>query len=114
MLEVRKINPEMTYSLRHSVLRPHQTVEDCKYDTDHQDNAFHVGAFYHGKLISVASFCVEKHPDFPIEMLVTVTFEDLDGRTKLTLEHSGMPAGSAREGATMGWTQSFEKLAESL
>jgi GNAT superfamily N-acetyltransferase len=67
MLEVRNIEPEMTYGLRHSVLRPHQTVEDCKYDTDHEDYAFHVGAFYQGRLISIASFCVEKNPDFPIE-----------------------------------------------
>lgn len=68
MLEVRRITPEMTYGLRHRVLRPHQTLEDCKYDTDCEDNSFHVGAFYDGKLISVASFCVEKHADFPIEM----------------------------------------------
>ncbi|WIV13821.1 GNAT family N-acetyltransferase [Proteiniborus sp. MB09-C3] len=68
MLEIRKVNPEMTYSIRHSVLRPHQTFEDCKYDTDYADNAFHVGAFYQGKLISVASFCVEKYPDFSIEI----------------------------------------------
>jgi ribosomal protein S18 acetylase RimI-like enzyme len=64
MLEVRNIEPEMTYGLRHSVLRPHQTVEDCKYETDHEDDAFHVGAFYQERLISIASFCVEKNPDF--------------------------------------------------
>ncbi|CRK82765.1 GNAT family N-acetyltransferase [Neobacillus massiliamazoniensis] len=68
MLEVRKIKPEMTYSLRHSVLRPHQTLEDCIYDTDHADHAFHVGAFYQGKLISIASFCIEKNPNFSNEM----------------------------------------------
>lgn len=67
MIEIRKIEPKMTYSLRHSVLRPNQTLEDCKYDTDHEENAFHVGAFFKGKLISVASFCMENHPDFPIE-----------------------------------------------
>jgi GNAT superfamily N-acetyltransferase len=67
MLDVRKIQPEMTYSLRHRVLRPHQTVEDCKYDTDFEDHAFHVGSFYQGKLISIASFNVEKNPDFSIE-----------------------------------------------
>ena len=53
-------------------------------------------------------------PDFPLEMLVTVTFEDLGGRTKMTLEHSGLPAGAAREGAQIGWAESFDKLAESL
>ena len=67
MLEVRKIEPEMTYNLRHTVLRPNQTIEDCMYDTDHEDYAFHVGAFYQGRLISVASFIVDKHPDFSIE-----------------------------------------------
>ncbi|MBP2242469.1 putative GNAT family N-acyltransferase [Cytobacillus eiseniae] len=67
MIEVRRINPEMTYPLRHSVLRPYQQVEDCMYDTDHQDGAFHVGAFYQEQLISVASFCIERNPDFPAE-----------------------------------------------
>lgn len=67
MFEIRKINPEMTYSIRHRILRPHQTFENCKYDTDYEENAFHVGAFYKGRLVSVASFCVEKHPDFPTE-----------------------------------------------
>jgi len=57
----------MTYNLRHSVLRPHQTIEDCKYDTDNKKNSFHVGAFYKGRLISVASFCVENNIDFPHE-----------------------------------------------
>ena len=67
MLEVRKIEPEMTFNLRHTVLRPNQSVEDSKYDADHEDYAFHVGAFHQEKLISVASFIIDKHPDFPIE-----------------------------------------------
>ena len=52
--------------------------------------------------------------DFPLEMLVTVTFEDHEGKTKMTLKHSGLPAGSEGEGAEQGWNQSFDKLAESL
>jgi GNAT superfamily N-acetyltransferase len=67
MLEIRLIDPEMTYSLRHRVLRPHQSLEDCKFDTDHAENAFHVGAFHEGVLITVASFCIENNPDFPVE-----------------------------------------------
>ena len=50
--------------------------------------------------------------DFPMEMLVTVTFEDQGGKTKLTLRHAGMPAGENREGANQGWNESFDKLAE--
>jgi uncharacterized protein YndB with AHSA1/START domain len=47
-------------------------------------------------------------------MLVTVTFEDQDGSTKMTLRHAGMPAGDNQSGANEGWNQSFDKLAEEL
>ena len=67
MVEIRKIEPELTYNIRHTVLRPHQTIEDCKYDSDHEDYTFHIGGFYQGKLISVASFIVDKNPDFSFE-----------------------------------------------
>ena len=61
MVEVKRIEPEMTYNLRHIVLRPHQAIEDSKYDNDndHEDDAFHIGAFHQGILISVASFVVD-------------------------------------------------------
>ena len=67
MLEVRLIEPAMTYIVRHMVLRPNQSIEDSKYDTDHEEHAFHVGAFYQEKLISVASFIIDNNPEFPIE-----------------------------------------------
>lgn len=53
-------------------------------------------------------------PDFPLEMLVTVTFEAQNGKTKMTLRHSGLPAGPDMEGTHQGWSESFDKLAESL
>ena len=34
--------------------------------------------------------------DFPLEMLVTVTFEEFEGKTKLTLHHVGIPSGARR------------------
>jgi len=52
--------------------------------------------------------------DFPLEMLITVTFEEHDGKTKLTLKHAGMPTGPDSEGAQQGWNESFDKLAEYL
>lgn len=67
MFEIKFIDPEMTYEIRHSILRPNQSIEDCKYSTDYEEGAFHVGAFYEGRLISIASFCIERHPAFPIE-----------------------------------------------
>ena len=52
--------------------------------------------------------------DIPLEMMVTVTFEDIGGKTKMTLNHVGLPAGEMEGGANEGWNQSFDKLAESL
>jgi uncharacterized protein YndB with AHSA1/START domain len=52
--------------------------------------------------------------DFPLEMLVTVTLEDQDGKTKMTLQHIGLPTGSEGEGAKQGWSESFDKLAETF
>ncbi|MGB8216216.1 MAG: SRPBCC domain-containing protein [Candidatus Methanoperedens sp.] len=50
-------------------------------------------------------------PDFPLEMLVTVTFEEFGGKTKLILQHTGIPPGADKEGAEQGWNESFDKLA---
>ncbi len=52
--------------------------------------------------------------DLPLEMLATVTLEDLGAKTKLTLRHEGFPPGEMRDGAGVGWNESFDKLAESL
>jgi len=52
--------------------------------------------------------------DIPLEMVVTVTFEEHEGKTKLTLHHAGIPAGEDREGANQGWSESLDKLAEYL
>jgi len=51
--------------------------------------------------------------DFPLEMLVTVTFEDDEGKTKMILRHVGLPAG-VKQDCGAGWNESFDKLAESL
>jgi uncharacterized protein YndB with AHSA1/START domain len=53
-------------------------------------------------------------PDFPVEMLVVVTFEDLQGKTKMTLRHIGVPTGPDGEGTQQGWSESFDKLAKNL
>lgn len=52
--------------------------------------------------------------EWPLELLVTVTFEEQGGKTKLTLRHAGMPAGENAEMAGAGWAESFDKLAETL
>ena len=52
--------------------------------------------------------------DFPSELLVIVTFEDYEGKTKLTLKHVGLPAGELSEQTAAGWNESFDKLADIL
>jgi uncharacterized protein YndB with AHSA1/START domain len=52
--------------------------------------------------------------DMPLEMLVTVTFEEQGGKTKMTLRHVGLPAGTMSDLAGQGWNLSFDKLAESI
>ena len=52
--------------------------------------------------------------DWPDETLVTVTFEDLDGKTKLTLRHEVLPPTEGREHAAGGYSQAFDKLEELL
>ena len=47
------------------------------------------------------------------ELMVTVTLEDLVGKTKLTMRQVGLPA-DWMEMTNAGWNQSFDKLAESL
>jgi uncharacterized protein YndB with AHSA1/START domain len=77
------------------------------------------------RIVATDSFADEKghivpashygmNPAFPLVMLVKATFERLDSRTKLTLEHSGLPVGLDRAGAREGWSQSLDKLAKSL
>jgi uncharacterized protein YndB with AHSA1/START domain len=53
-------------------------------------------------------------PGFPAEMIVTVTFEDVDGKTRVTV-HQTIPAALAKQiGAFEGWNGSLDKLAEHL
>jgi uncharacterized protein YndB with AHSA1/START domain len=77
------------------------------------------------RLVNTDSFADEKgnvvpashygmEGDWPLELLVTVTFEEAGGRTKMTLLHAGIPAGKMRELCETGWNESFDKLAEHL
>lgn len=45
---------------------------------------------------------------------VTVTLEEINGKTTMTVRHKGLPEGDMRESCRQGWNSSFDKLAESL
>ena len=48
------------------------------------------------------------------ETLVTVRFEDLGGRTKVTLEQTGFTDDASRDGHRAGWSECLDLLAEYL
>ncbi len=48
--------------------------------------------------------------EWPLELIVTMTFEDMNGKTKFTLTHSGLPEGEVRSMTGAGWSESFDKL----
>jgi len=52
--------------------------------------------------------------EWPLELLVTVSFEEIGGKTKITLRHVGIPPGKISEDTKAGWNESFDKLTESL
>lgn len=77
------------------------------------------------RIVATDSFADEKgeivpaihyglNPAYPRELLLTVTFEERDGKTKVTLRHDGLPPGEEIKNAREGWNQSFDKLAELL
>ncbi|MGG1575287.1 GNAT family N-acetyltransferase [Fictibacillus sp. NRS-1165] len=63
MLDIKEISAEQTYEIRHKVLRPNQTLDECQFPGDNDQGTFHLGAYQGDKLISIASFYRESHPD---------------------------------------------------
>ncbi len=47
---------------------------------------------------------------YPLELLLTVTFEEQDGKTRLALRHAGHPPEDI-ENARQGWNESLNKFA---
>jgi uncharacterized protein YndB with AHSA1/START domain len=64
-----------------------------------------------GNVVSATHYGME---GFPLELRVTVTFEEHEGKTKMTLIHEGIPSGKITDLTNISWNESFDKLAESL
>jgi uncharacterized protein YndB with AHSA1/START domain len=65
-----------------------------------------------GNVVSASHYGMSS--EFPLEMLITATFEETGGKTKLTLRHDGIPSGKDYDDCHQGWSESFDKLAEYL
>ena len=52
--------------------------------------------------------------DWPLERLMTVTFEELAGVTRVTVRDEGVPPGPDGDGTRQGWVEMMDGLAEYL
>ena len=65
-----------------------------------------------GNIVPASKYGIEE--DWPLELLVTVTFERQEGKTKFKLRHEGIPEGENRDLTEAGWNESLDKLSEYL
>ncbi len=65
-----------------------------------------------GNLVEPAD--VGMDPDWPRETIVTVTFAELEGKTKLTLRQTVNESLAKRTGAHPSWIEMLDRLAENL
>ena len=66
MIETTKlivIPVKAVYGLRHSVLRPNGTIEDCKFPGDIDDTTVQFGAYRDEELVGIASLYCERLPE---------------------------------------------------
>lgn len=50
-----KITADNTYELRNQILRPNQTIDDCKYIGDLDEDSLHIGLFSENNLVGIGS-----------------------------------------------------------
>lgn len=60
---IRFIRSEELLSLRQQVLKPKLTRLQCRMPGDDDDTSFHVGLFFKNRLVSIATFMAEAHPE---------------------------------------------------
>jgi uncharacterized protein YndB with AHSA1/START domain len=66
------------------------------------------------RLVMAGSWVDAKGNPTGPETLVTVTFEEHNGKTKLTLRQVGFESATSRDAHRGGWTSSLERLADYL
>ncbi len=67
-----------------------------------------------GNLVEPAKSHLAQFPDWPREMVLTLAFEDLGGRTRLTLHQTVSEELAKRTGAYPSWFSMFERLDQDL
>ncbi len=74
-----------------------------------QKKIVYTDSFADSKGNIVPAFFYKMPGEWELELLVTVEFEELDGKTHMSLQHAGVPA-DMYDDCVQGWQSSFNKL----
>jgi uncharacterized protein YndB with AHSA1/START domain len=97
-------------------VRPGGRFRNCLRSVETGAELWHHGVFREvvPPSLLVFSFAWEEDGERGLENIVTITFEDLGGKTKLTLQQTPFQSDAERDGHGEGWGSSFGRLAEFL
>ena len=62
----------------------------------------------------VFTFVWEEHGERGLETLITLTFADEGGKTRMTLRQTPFQSGAERDGHVEGWSSSLDRLEDDL
>ena len=60
----QRISSREVLTLRHRILKPHLSLEECLLPEDDLKTTFHLGIFYCEKLVTIATFMLQSHAHF--------------------------------------------------
>lgn len=99
-VDLRSVSPEICLPLRQTVLRPGMPPEAAVFVTDAGPQTLHLGAFLHGRLLSIGSVALDARPGGP------------DGGFRVrgmatSPEHRGRGLGRAILAGLVAWTEAL-------
>jgi uncharacterized protein YndB with AHSA1/START domain len=97
-------------------VRPGGAWRGCLRSNESGKELWHRGAFREVAPPErvVFTFAWEEEGERGLETLVTLTFVEEDGRTRMTFRQVPFQSVEERDGHREGWTSSFDRLAEHL
>jgi uncharacterized protein YndB with AHSA1/START domain len=97
-------------------VRPGGAWRHCLRSTETGNDLWHRGVFR--EIVAperlVFTFAWEEEGERGLETLVTVTFADERGKTRMTLRQTPFQSDAERDGHQGGWNSTFDRLAEHL
>lgn len=64
LYNLKEINAEDTWPVRHPILRAGRPLEDVYMEADEKKSTFHLGIYFKKQIVGVASFMEDDHPKF--------------------------------------------------